>query len=118
MASSPEHETQPASGRSKLTQRQTSGFALLLIIGFVFAANLNALSAGFVWDDRTLIIENVVIKHWDNLSTLFGQSFLGLYYRPVTMLSFALEYVVWGLKPWGFHLTNVLLHTANSLLVF
>ncbi len=81
-------------------------------------SNLNALSASFVWDDRALITQNVLIKHWDNIPLFFKQPFLGIYYRPIVMLSFTAEYAVWGLRPFGFHLTNLLLHAANSLLVF
>lgn len=90
----------------------------LLLIGLVFAVNLNALCADFVWDDRALVTGNILIKHWDTLPVLFREPFLGLYYRPVVMLSFALEYALWGLRPWGFHLTNLLLHAANSVMVF
>ncbi len=91
---------------------------VLLILGVVLAGNLNALSAGFVWDDWTLIANNSAIRHWDTLPTVFTQTFLASYYRPVVMLSFALERAIWGLRPFGFHLTNLLLHGANSILVF
>ena len=90
----------------------------LLILAAVFVANLNVLWAGFVWDDKLLIVGNIPIKHLRALSDLLLKPFLDIYYRPVVMLSFALEYAVWGLRPWGFHLTNLLLHAANSCLVF
>lgn len=90
----------------------------LLILAAVFIANLNVLWAGFVWDDKLLIVGNIPIKHLRALPDLLLKPFLDVYYRPVVMLSFALEYAVWGLRPWGFHLTNLLLHAANSCLVF
>jgi len=102
----------------RTSQRRRLTACVLLVICVVLAANLNALSAGFVWDDITIIVQNNLIKHWNTLPALFTQTFLASYYRPVVMLSFALEYAIWGLKPWGFHLTNVLLHAANSLLAF
>jgi hypothetical protein len=40
------------------------------------------------------------------------------YYRPVTALTFGLDYAVWGLNPFGFHLTNLMLHILVSLLIF
>lgn len=91
---------------------------VLLILGFVLIANLNVLSAGFAWDDRALIIGNPLIRTWKHVPGFFGQSFLGMYYRPVVMASFVAEYALWGLRPWGYHLTNLLLHAANSLMVF
>jgi len=39
------------------------------------------------------------------------------YYRPMVTASFALDHALFGLAPWGYHLTNVLLHFANALLV-
>jgi hypothetical protein len=40
------------------------------------------------------------------------------YYRPVAFLSHALDWTLWGAEPFGFHLTNVLLHAATTLLVW
>jgi tetratricopeptide (TPR) repeat protein len=97
--------------------RQTA-LLVAFIVGAVAVANLNVLSAGFVWDDRALITDNVLIKHWHTLPQLFTAPFLGMYYRPLVMVSFALEYSLWGLKPLGFHLTNLLIHAANAVLVF
>jgi protein O-mannosyl-transferase len=39
------------------------------------------------------------------------------YYRPLTSLSLALDFRCWGPNPFGFHLTNLILHAASSLLV-
>ena len=39
------------------------------------------------------------------------------YYRPLTELSLHLDRILWGMKPFGFHLTNLLIHLANTLLV-
>ncbi len=90
----------------------------ILIAGAVLAANFNVLLGDFVWDDHLLTVGNSSIKNLDEWTSLFSQAFLRAYYRPVVMLSFAIEYAVYGLRPWGFHLTNLLLHLANALLVF
>ena len=37
---------------------------------------------------------------------------------PLTWWSYMLDYQLCGLKPWGYHLTNVLLHAANAVLLF
>lgn len=88
------------------------------IAALAVAANLNALAAGFVWDDRALIIGNALIRRLQNIPDFFREPFLGLYYRPVVMASFAVEYALWGLRPLGYHATNVALHAANSVLVY
>jgi hypothetical protein len=40
------------------------------------------------------------------------------HWHPLTLLSLALDYEIWGLAPWGFHLTNLILHCANAVLLF
>lgn len=42
----------------------------------------------------------------------------GYYYRPIVELSFYLDNLLWGMEPSAMHLENILLHCANSLLVF
>ncbi|MHB8121821.1 MAG: glycosyltransferase family 39 protein [Desulfuromonadaceae bacterium] len=42
----------------------------------------------------------------------------GYYYRPIVELSFYLDNLLWGMEPSTMHLENILLHCANSLLVF
>jgi len=40
------------------------------------------------------------------------------FYRPLAILTFALDYAVWGMNPFGYHLTNVALHLLCTLLVW
>jgi hypothetical protein len=40
------------------------------------------------------------------------------YFRPLVALSFVADHALWGLAPWGFHLTNLLLHAATTLVVY
>jgi hypothetical protein len=47
----------------------------------------------------------------------FHLNFFG-YYRPVAFLSHAIDWQIWHAQPVGFHLTSLLLHTANVALVF
>jgi tetratricopeptide (TPR) repeat protein len=94
--------------------------ACAALAALVFAAFQPALHADFVrWDDPTLVIDNPHIRGITaaNLAWMFSTPVLG-HYQPLTMLSYALDWHMWGLDPRGFHLTNVLLHAANTLLVF
>jgi Tfp pilus assembly protein PilF len=81
------------------------------------------MSYGFVWDDRLLIEPSQALRSWQGLPQLLGSHFwaeaheISAYWRPLTTLTFFLDAQVWGLRPAGFHLTNVLLHVAVSLLV-
>lgn len=40
------------------------------------------------------------------------------HYMPVTWLTLGVDYLVWGMNPFGYHLTNLLLHAANAALCF
>jgi hypothetical protein len=51
-------------------------------------------------------------------SPLGGGFPFGTYYRPVSELSYGIDYLIWGRNPMGYHLTNILLHLANSFMVF
>ena len=90
-----------------------------------FLLLLPLLGYGFLSDDFPLIVANPRLQSW----SLFFQNLLTPffsfpanpqlhYWRPTTLLSYALELRLWGVSPWGFHLTNILLHTANTLLLY
>ena len=83
----------------------------------------NSVLNGFAYDDNTIIEGNPVVTEGrvvDALSSSYWPQVVagaGLY-RPVTLSSFALEWRLWNGHPAGFHLVNVVVHVAVSLLVF
>ncbi len=86
---------------------------------------LNTFDNFFVWNDWTLIIENFLIKDWRNLPEVFTSAFwkplIGeppQIYRPLVSLSFMADFSLWRLNPWGYHLTNTVLHGVNSILSY
>jgi len=84
-----------------------------------FLVYLPALQNGFVtWDDGDYVYANDFIRR---LSLEFlGWAFSAFHaanWHPLTWISHALDYAAWGLDPFGHHLTNNLLHAANTLLV-
>ena len=91
---------------------------LLILATFIVYAN--ALSNLFVdWDDIEYIKDNPYI----NISSLKGIAniFTSVYYynyHPLTTLSWAFEFKLFGLNPFYYHLDNVLLHLINVVLVF
>ncbi len=78
------------------------------------ALYVNGLNNPFVYDDVRTIVDNGSIRTLTDLRALllFDRT------RPLTNLSFALDYAAWGPAPFGFHLTNLLLHMVNIVLVF
>jgi tetratricopeptide (TPR) repeat protein len=71
------------------------------------------------WDDRVYVNENLYITafSWENLKWIFSNAYMGNYH-PLSMISLAIDYQAGGLNPFVYHLTNVLLHTCNAVLVF
>jgi tetratricopeptide (TPR) repeat protein len=72
------------------------------------------LKSGFLWDDIQLITRP--LKTSENPFAFFFGG--GVFYRPLLVLSLTFDYSLWHLNALGFHLTNILLHTLNSFLVF
>jgi protein O-mannosyl-transferase len=85
--------------------------AASLLGGLVY---LNALHNPFIYDDHHMVVDNSSLPH------LFDLRRLVLYdaTRPIVNFSYAIDRAVWGPSPFGFHLTNVLLHMANVALLF
>ncbi|MCX5695103.1 MAG: glycosyltransferase family 39 protein [Candidatus Omnitrophica bacterium] len=89
---------------------------LLLAVLLIYSSSLRN---GFVLDDQVLIVENPLIKSGE-AKAIFSSSIYDLpkTYRPIQQLSYSLDYKIWGLNPFGFHLSNIILHILNSVLVY
>jgi tetratricopeptide (TPR) repeat protein len=83
------------------------------------AAHLPALRNGFVeWDDGIYVFDNPAIRSWN--ASFLRWAFLGFHaanWHPLTWLSHALDWSLWGSRPAGHHLTSVVLHALNAFLV-
>ena len=91
-------------------------FLLATLAGIVFLVFLPSLRCGFVnYDDDKFVLQNSDIQSFD-LTKIFTSHYEGGY-QPISQLSFAIDYKIGGLKPWIYHLTNVVLHALNSVLV-
>src|SRR5262249_48983466 len=109
------------------SQKQTRSKSLLLFLFILFTTLLcywNSLLGEFVGDDHIVVERNRDIRSLSYIPKLFHQNYWGEgyedqgNYRPLTNVSFAVNYAVGGLEPFGYHLLNVLLHAANGALVF
>ncbi len=99
---------------------------LLIVIALSVGTYINTVHNGFIIDDHFLIEKNPWITSFKNLPAVFTSDVHAFkaenpvtgYYRPLLFTIYTLEYLLFGLNPWGWHLFNVLFHTANSVLVF
>lgn len=101
-----------------------AGVLALLVV----ASYLNSLFNPFMWDDKQMILYNEGIRQgWTSVMNAFspakwaGRSddagFVS-FFRPMHTLLSVLDYQVWGLNPFGFHLSNALVHLFNTIFLF
>ena len=90
---------------------------LALILAVTFVVYLPCLDNGFTeWDDNYYVTENPQLANPD-LGTVLTKPAVGNWH-PLTMLSLSLNYRIGGLDPASYHWLNLLLHLANTALVF
>jgi len=96
----------------------------IILVLLTFVVYLNALPGKFVWDDEDNIYKNVYVRNvcrWpESLDKNFiaGAGKTSNYYRPLSLLSFGIDWAIWGNEPSGFHLTNIGLHAGATILLY
>jgi len=95
--------------------------ALILITTSIYFKSLN--NQLTTWDDKNYVTENKDIRslHGDSISYTIKKTFSSYVmgnYHPLTMLSYCMEYAKYQLKPKPYHVTNLIIHLLNTLLVF
>jgi tetratricopeptide (TPR) repeat protein len=98
-----------------------TGIASIFLAVIVWIAFGRALSSDFVgYDDQSYVVRNPIVT---NGLTLDGIQWAFTHvhatnWHPLTTISHMLDCQLYGLQPWGHHLTNILLHAAASILLF
>jgi len=100
-----------------VSDARRTGLALLLLLGLVLAAHLPALSAGWIWDDDSYVTANPALLAPDGWARIWIPGGTPQYY-PLVFSSFRIEYALWGLEPFGYHLVNLALHAVACGLLF
>src|SRR5215510_10358391 len=109
-ASPPRQTTRP----SAPLVRRWSLLPHVLLVVLSFSVYLNALDNPFVYDDFFTVTGNPSIAPFaDPRWALIYMPF-----RPIVNLSYGLDRLVWSYTPFGFHLTNVILHAVVVVLLF
>ena len=94
--------------------------------GLAVLIYLNSLSGELVHDDVFAIKENEDVRPRSPFSNLLKNDFWGepmtsptshKSYRPLTVLTFRLNYLWHGLEPLGYHVVNVMLHILTTMLL-
>ena len=121
LSSLPESKRLPASAPIHFNR---TPYRLLLpifaVLAFALAGSATTLQNSFTnWDDPDLVIESPQVHNLSPAAVLhLFTSVTDQAYLPVRTLSYVLDYALWGPNPFGFHLSNVILHCANCILIF
>lgn len=94
-------------------------YVVLAILPLILYAKSMAFDFLPSWDDEEYVLNNTRIRAFtfDNLKAIFTTTFF-YNYTPLHLLSYSIDHAIWGLNPAGYHLTNIILHAINSVLVY
>jgi hypothetical protein len=84
----------------------------VLIVACSLVAYSNSLLNDYAYDDHVTVVKNTDIQSFSTLISSLDP------YRPVRWLTFAVDYRLWKLDPFGYHLSNLILHAVCGLLLF
>ena len=101
-------------------------FAVLVLSALIAAIYFPATQAGFVWDD-SIMRELRAVSAWGGIWDIWFNP-VGAYleggtrkeghYWPLLYTTFWLEHKLWGFSPAGYHIVNILIHFANTVLLW
>ena len=97
-----------------LTPVSAMGALLVLMVVLVFA---NTFKNDFVgYDDQNLILQNPAIRSLspENIAEMFVPKHRGNY-QPIRTLSYAIDHAIWGMRPFGYQLANIVLHAVTVI---
>ena len=89
---------------------------ILVLVGILY---FNSLGNQFTnWDDG-MIYQNPSIRNlnWEGIKKMFVPQ-PGNTYQPIRVLSYAIDYKIWGLNPLGYHITNILFYILTCIMVY
>ncbi len=92
----------------------------LLLTAITVLNNWPMAAFGFAWDDHGYVVKNYPIQDPVSLKSLLWclTAFAEANWHPMTWLALHLQFQFFGLNPGGYHVTNLLLHIANTLLLY
>jgi Flp pilus assembly protein TadD len=100
--------------------RLTFWIASAALVLLTFAAYSPAVRNGFIWDDDAYVTDNPALRSAAGLDQIWTDPAavpLPQYY-PVTFTTFWVEHHLWGGRPAGYHVDNVLLQAVNAVLLW
>ena len=104
----------PSAASPAATRTARFGWLAALAAALSALVYVNALDNPFVYDDFRTVLNNPSIEDIWEVSAIVYREMT----RPVVNFSYAVDRAISGGSPLGYHVTNVLLHVLNVLLLF
>ena len=117
------HKSKETSAARRALPRRKTAIApviALCVVAITVLAFFPALKNDFVrWDDDENIIRNHHFRGLglENLKWMFTTLHMW-HYQPLSWMTLGADWMIWGLEPFGFHLTNVLIHAAGAAFLY
>jgi tetratricopeptide (TPR) repeat protein len=92
-----------------------AGLGLIAVVALI--AYIPSIDGGFIWDDYLLLVDNPLVKDSNGLHQIWCTA-QAIDYWPATNTSFWIEWRMWGMNSTGYHVTNLVLHIFESLLIW
>ena len=97
-------------------------FPLLLILALIWIIYANSFNGTWIFDDEQNIVTNprihMKVLDWEGIKDAACGLGGKRVDRPLSYISFALNYYFGGLSPWGYHLVNVIIHSIATIFLY
>jgi tetratricopeptide (TPR) repeat protein len=94
---------------------------VVVLSALTFVVYANTLGHDFLlnWDDKLYVVDNETVQGItaEHLKDAFTRYYIGNY-APLHIISYMIDYSIWGLRPSGFIFSNVLIHAVNGILFY
>ncbi len=90
----------------------------VVLITVMVIAYLPAVRGDFVWDDDDYVTNNQTLRSAEGLRSIWLVPSATPQYYPLVHTSYWLEYRLWGLRPLGYHITNLALHIVSVIVLW
>ena len=107
----------------KISSKKQEIIIVMILALFTVISYFNSINGSFIFDDNHMIVNNTFIIHSKYFHNFF-KGFVTSYpvnkgmCRPLLMLTFAFDYANSKLNPLGYHITNMILHFLNGILIY
>lgn len=121
-AASPEYRPASDGGILRIIKHRAFAAALLFLVSF--SVFIPSLRNGLVWDDVSHVVgwaprlESAKLDYKLFVPSRSEGEKAGKYFRPVYYASLIMDNRVWGVSPFGFHMTSILLHSVTTVLLY